>query len=254
MRALAITGVALTALAAICSFAPAAQMHHKPPSHPAIVELFTSQGCSSCPPADDLMAQLSRERRDVIVLSLPVDIWDYNGWKDTLAKPEFTLRQKHYAQSRGDHQVYTPQVVIDGQWHGVGSDRAQVLSLVDDAAASRAAQDVPFTLREQNGMVLVELGESAADLGRGAGVWLMRVIKSRVISVGRGENKGREITYTNVVRSIVRMGHWTGAAARFEMPLPEARADEADGYVVIVQKSWGDALGPILASGKGGQL
>ncbi len=242
----------LTACAAISLFAPATQAQIQ--THPAIVELFTSQGCSSCPPADDLMAQLSRERRDVIVLSLPVDIWDYNGWKDTLARPEFTLRQKHYAQSRGDHQVYTPQVVIDGQWHGVGSDRPQVMSLVEEAASLRNSQPAPFAMREHNGMVVVELGESSADLGRGAGVWLMRVVKSRVISVGRGENKGREITYTNIVRSIVRMGHWTGAPVRFEMPLPEARADEADGYVVVVQKSWGDALGPILASGKGGQL
>ena len=200
------------------------------------------------------MAQLTKERGDIIVLSLPVDIWDYTGWKDTLARPEFTQRQKLYSQSRGDHQVYTPQIVVDGQAHGVGSDRAQVMSLVEDTTSARLAHRAPLSLRETNGMLVVDLGDATGDLGRGAGVWLMRVVKSRTVAIGRGENRGREVTYTNVVRSMVRMGHWTGQAARFEMPLPEARADDADGYVVIVQKTWGDHLGPILAAGKGGNL
>ena len=221
---------------------------------PAVIELFTSQGCSSCPPADALMGQLSKDRGDVIVLSLPVDIWDYNGWKDTLARPEFSVRQKHYSQSRGDHQVYTPQVVVDGQVHGVGSDRGQLMTLMQETSAVRQAQSAPLDVREVNGMLVVDVGEGSGDLGRGAGVWLMRVVKSRTVTVGRGENRGREITYTNVVRSMVRLGFWNGAAARFEMPLPETRADDADGYVVIVQKSWGDTLGPILAASKGGAL
>ena len=250
MRAGQAKGAMLALVAAISLSASASAADNRP----AIVELFTSQACSSCPPADRLMAELSRARPDVIVLSLPVDIWDYNGWKDTLARPEFTQRQKHYSQSRGDHQVYTPQIVVDGQAHGVGSDRTQVLSLVEEMAPARHVQGVPLDVAERNGMVVVELGETTSDLGRGAGVWLMRVVKSRTVSIGRGENKGREITYTNVVRSMVRMGHWTGAPARFEMPLPEARADDADGYVVIVQKSWGDVLGPILAAGKSSNL
>ena len=250
MRAGQAKGAMLALVAAISLSAPASAGDKSP----AIVELFTSQACSSCPPADSLMAELSRARPDLIVLSLPVDIWDYNGWKDTLARPEFTQRQKHYSQSRGDHQVYTPQIVVDGQAHGVGSDRGQVLSLVEELTPARQMQSAPLAVSERNGMVVVELGETANDLGRGASVWLMRVVKSRTVSIGRGENKGREITYTNVVRSMVRLGFWTGAAARFEMPLPETRADDADGYVVIVQKSWGDTLGPILAAGKGGAL
>jgi hypothetical protein len=221
---------------------------------PAVIELFTSQGCSSCPPADELMGQLSKNRGDVIILSLPVDIWDYNGWKDTLARPEFTVRQKNYSQSRGDHQVYTPQIVVDGQSHGVGSDRSQVMSLMQETSALRQAQSAPLDVHETNGMLIVDVGEGSGDLGRGASVWLMRVAKSRTVTVGRGENRGREITYTNVVRSMVRLGFWNGAAARFEMPLPEARADDADGYVVIVQKSWGDRLGPILAASKSSAL
>ena len=221
---------------------------------PVIVELFTSQGCSSCPPADQLMADLAKNRADMIVLSLPVDIWDYNGWKDTLARPEFTQRQKHYSQSRGDHQVYTPQVIVDGQTHGVGSDRSQLLSLVEETSPARIKEVAPLSLSERNGMLIVDLGGANAQMERGASVILMRVVKSRTVTIGRGENRGREVTYTNVVRSIVRLGFWTGAPARFEMPLPEARADDADGYVVIVQKTWGETLGPILAAGKGGAI
>ena len=242
-------GAIAVLIAWICHAAPASAAER-----PAVVELFTSQGCSSCPPADLLMGQLARERRDLIVLSFPVDIWDYTGWKDTLAKSEFTARQRHYSHSRGDHQVYTPQVVIDGIAHGVGSDRQQLLSLVDEMGAARKMQGAELTLAERDGMVVVELGEGSGDLGRGAGVWLLRVASSRTIAIGRGENSGRQVTYTNVVRSVTRMGHWTGAPARFEMPHPEARGEDSGGYIVIVQKSWGDNLGPILAAGRSPNL
>jgi hypothetical protein len=239
----------LAAIAALALATPAAAL-----DRPAVVELFTSQGCSSCPPADALLGDIAHERSDVVVLSFPVDIWDYIGWKDTLAKPEFTARQKHYAQSRGDHQVYTPQVIIDGAVHGVGSDKQQVTSLVESTSATRHAVGAPMKISESDGMVVVDLGAGSGDIGHGAGVWLLRVTKSKAVSVGRGENRGRQLTYTNVVRSMVRMGQWMGAPSRFEIPLPEARTDDADGYVVIVQKSWGDVLGPILAAGKSGGL
>jgi hypothetical protein len=221
---------------------------------PAVIELFTSQGCSSCPPADSLMAQIAHDRRDVIVLSFPVDIWDYIGWKDTLAKPEFTARQRHYSLTRGDHQVYTPQVIVDGATHVVGSDKPQILSMVQKTSAARNGLSAPLTISERDGMVIVDIGAGSGDPGRGAGVWLLRVAASRTVSIGRGENKGRQITYTNVVRSITRMGHWMGVPARFEMPVPEARGEDADGYVVLVQKGWGDTLGPVIAAGKSSNL
>jgi hypothetical protein len=92
------------------------------------------------------------------------------------------------------------------------------------------------------------------DIGQGAGVWLLRVSRSKSVAIGRGENGGRQLTYTNIVRSIVRMGQWMGMASRFEMPIPEVRTDDADGYVVIVQRAWGDVIGPILAAGKSNGL
>ena len=251
-RAQAWKGIA--ALAAALLTAPFAGAPAAAAERPSVVELYTSQGCSSCPPADALLAVLAQERPDIIVLSFPVDIWDYIGWKDTLAKPEFTARQKHYAQNRGDHQVYTPQVVVDGAVHGVGSDKQQVLSLIDKTAQARNVTGAPMKVSEADGMVIVDLGAGSGDLGHGAGVWLLRVAHRKSVAIGRGENSGRQITYTNVVRSMVRMGQWMGGASRFEIPLPEARTDDADGYVVIVQKSWGDVLGPILAAGKSSGL
>ncbi|MDB5642872.1 MAG: hypothetical protein JWN07_2189 [Hyphomicrobiales bacterium] len=235
----------LAALAAMILATPATAVER-----PAVVELFTSQGCSSCPPADALIRDIARDRRDVLALSFPVDIWDYIGWKDTLARPEFTARQKHYAQSRGDHQVYTPQIVVDGAVHGVGSDKQQLAGLVESTAGARHKLGATMKISEMDGMVVVDLGASGSDIGHGAGVWLLRVARSKSVSIGRGENSGRQLTYANVVRSMVRMGQWMGGPSRFEIPLPEARADDADGYVVIVQKSWGDVLGPILAAGK----
>lgn len=219
---------------------------------PAVVELFTSQGCSSCPPADALLGRLAQERSDLIVLSLPVDIWDYTGWKDTLARPEFTTRQKNYAHSRGDHQVYTPQIVVDGVAHCVGSDRRQLNAILDSTAAARRDAGADMRVSEKDGMVVVDLGAGSGlgEGGHGAGVWLLRIARSKAVTIGRGENGGRQITYTNVVRSMVRMGQWMGQAARFEIPVPEARSEDSDAYVVIVQKSWGEVLGPILAAGK----
>jgi hypothetical protein len=239
----------LAALAALVLAAPAGAVERPP-----VVELFTSQGCSSCPPADALIGEVARDRRDVVALSFPVDIWDYIGWKDTLARPEFTARQKHYAQTRGDHQVYTPQIVIDGAVHAVGSDKHQLWSLVDSTAGSRRQVGASMKISEHDGMLVVDLGAVTGDIGHGAGVWLLRVSRSKSVAIGRGENSGRHLTYTNVVRSIVRMGQWMGAASRFEIPLVEARTDDSDGYVVLVQKSWGDVLGPILAAGKSAGL
>jgi hypothetical protein len=103
-------------------------------------------------------------------------------------------------------------------------------------------------------MVVADLGAASGDIGHGAGVWLLRVSRSKSVAIGRGENRGQQLTYANVVRSLVRMGQWMGTPSRFELPLPEARTDDTDGYVVIVQKSWGDVLGPILAAGKSPDL
>lgn len=233
-----------------CLLAPA---HAQSVERPAVVELFTSQGCSSCPPADRLIGHLA-QRSDLIVLSFPVDIWDYAGWKDTLARSEFSARQRSYAVTRGDQQVYTPQAVVDGRKHLVGSDKDLLFTAISKTGTSRGAVGASMALREANGMVIADLGPATGDIGQGGAVWLLRVARSRTIAVGRGENSGHKLTYTNVVRSMVSLGFWSGREARFELPISEALTDGADGYVVVVQKTAGGELGPILAAAKSAGL
>src|SRR3712207_4768784 len=166
----------------------------------AVVELFTSQGCSSCPPADQFLAELAG-RPDILALTFPVDYWDYLGWKDTLAQPAFTVRQRAYASARNDKQVYTPQIVVNGLKPIVGSDRAKIESVIAKSAHS-GGLPVAVTLSETGSAVTVEIGSSPDGLSGEA--WLLPVAKAREVAIGRGENKGRTITYANVVRGIVR--------------------------------------------------
>jgi hypothetical protein len=218
------------------------------PAPKAVIELFTSQGCSSCPPADQLVGELASQP-DVIALSLPVDYWDYLGWKDTLAQPAFTARQRAYASGRGDKQVYTPQVIINGSKPIIGSDRERIEAVIAKLRDSGALA-VPVSVSEANGAAMVEVGAVATE-APAAEVWLLPVVKTREVAIGRGENKGRTITYVNVVRNVVKLGDWSGQPARFDVPLAIARSGDAEAYVVLLQVS--DEAKPrmILGAAKG---
>jgi hypothetical protein len=213
-----------------------------------VVELFTSQGCSSCPPADRVLADLAREP-DVIALSLPVDYWDYLGWKDTLASPAFSARQRAYANARGDRQVFTPQMVVNGNVSCVGSDRAQIGRSMARASAGRERLPIRIDLAEAGPTLLIDLGR--ADPPASGEVWVLPVARAREVAIGRGENSGRSVTYANVVRGMTRAGFWSGAPARLEVPLKKARAGDADSYVVLLQEGDQDKPGPILGAAKG---
>jgi hypothetical protein len=214
---------------------------------PCVVELFTSQGCSSCPPADAVLAELAKVP-GVIALSLPVDYWDYIGWKDTLASPHFTARQKAYANARGDGRVYTPQAVVDGIVHVVGSDQADIAHAADNSFGRSGAMTVPVDVSASDGHLNISVGGGPAEAGRAGSVWLVRVVRSRTVKVGRGENRGKTLTYTNVVRSQTRLGDWTGAAARFEAPVSDAVGSDADGVVILVQAGSDSQPGVILGA------
>jgi len=208
--------------------------------------LFTSQGCSSCPPADALLTELAK-RPNVIALSFPVDYWDYLGWKDTLAQPAFAARQRGYAHLRGDRQVYTPQLIVNGKKPCVGSDRAQIEQFIEPEKSGHPAFPAEVTVSEEGGRVLVRVtGESEHP----ATLWVLPILKSQTVEIGRGENGGRRITYANVVRGMTRVGDWNGGEARFEVPLSAARG-EADGYVMLLQVSHGPKPGAILGAAKG---
>ena len=209
-----------------------------------VVELFTSQGCSSCPPADKLMGELIRDP-SLVGFSLPVDYWDSLGWKDTLADPRNSERQRAYARQRGDRGVYTPQMVINGSTHVVGSDKAAVQRA---RASVREGLSVPVELAVSGGKLSVNL-----PAGKGAGeVWVYALAKEVPVAVGRGENRGRTVTYHNVARRWQKLGDWSGKAASWTVPVDQFAAGGADTAAVLVQSGSpgnpGMMLGAAVAS------
>jgi len=206
----------------------------------AVIELFTSQGCSSCPPADKLVNDLAESRPDVIALTLAVDYWDYLGWKDTLAKHGHSMRQKAYARMRGDGRMFTPQVVVNGTGMAVGSDPQAVAASVE--AASTAS--VPVALSVTDGRLSVGVGGGSST----GEVWLCPLVSTVTVAIGRGENEGKQVTYHNVVRRWVKLGEWNGAAAQFETPVAAFMADGIDAVAVLVQLGSPATPGPIMGA------
>ena len=215
----------------------------------AVVELFTSQGCSSCPPADELLVEYSRQP-DIIALSMPVNYWDYLGWKDTLAHVAFTERQKAYAHSRKDRQVFTPQMIVNGKKSCIGSDRDQIEKAIQYTSKGRKTLPVNVTVGEQNGTVMIAVEETPDTAQRSAELWVLPVLKTQTVPIERGENRGKTITYANVVRGLTRVGEWLGGSARFEVPLETARSG-GDAYVVLLQSTDASRPGIILGAAKG---
>ncbi len=205
----------------------------------SVVELFTSQGCSSCPPADKILGQIARAP-DVLALSFPVDYWDYIGWKDTFAKPAYTARQHAYASARGDGAVYTPQAVVDGLAPVIGSERDALKGAMQSQAGKSGAMSVAVTLSG----AAVQVGS-----GKGSGtVWLLKIASARDVAIGRGENAGRSVTYYNVVRAMTKLGDWSGSAAQFDVPTNAS--DDSDGYAVVLQAGSAAKPGAILGAAK----
>ena len=203
---------------------------------PTVVELFQSQGCSSCPPAEANVGAIS-DRPDVLALAFEVDYWDRLGWKDTFSRPAWTARQYAYAQAMGRDGVYTPQVVVNGRVEGDGLDASALAGLLSRGDRGAGGPSVSFS----GGNVTV--GAGAAPAG-GADVWLARYIPHAVeVTIPRGENAGRTLPYKDVVREMVLLGKWRGEAATFPAPGGDASLAEA----AIVQ---GSGAGPILAAAK----
>jgi hypothetical protein len=203
----------------------------------AVIELFTSQGCSSCPAADKLLGQL-RQDPSLVALSLPVDYWDYLGWKDTLALHGHTVRQQEYAQARGDREVYTPQVVVNGVAHVLGSDKAAIEKTIAETRAKDHPLSVPVTIGIAGGKVTVSVPDSANAANANAEVWLCPYASKIPVTVERGENRGHTLTYYDVVRRWVKLGIWNGKAANFSIPVADVTKGESDidHVAVLVQR------------------
>ena len=211
---------ALTFVAALACAASAAAPTALAGETRAVIELFTSQGCSSCPPADKLLGELSKDPT-LVTLSLPVDYWDYLGWKDTLAQHGHTNRQRAYSSARGDRNVYTPQAVINGVVHVLGSDRAAIEKAIAQTRQSARPLSVPVTLKIADEKITVTVAAGSVNDGNtgSAEVWLCPITDTAPVDVGRGENSGRTLTYHNVVRRWVKLGDWNGKAETFSIPL-----------------------------------
>jgi hypothetical protein len=206
---------------------------------PVVVELYTAQGCGTCGEADTYAAKLADES-GVLVLTFPVDYWDYLGWADTFAKPEYAERQKAYVAKLSLREPYTPQVIVDGRAQAPGLKPERVEKLVRDAAkAPRDPPQVRFINSRR-----VDVGSGRTPPG-GAEVWLIRFDpRAQEVAVKSGDNRGRTLVQKNVVREITRLGAWRGRPAAFR--LPEASEDGLD-TVVLVQGSHG---GRVVAVGQ----
>jgi hypothetical protein len=217
----------------------------------ALLELFTSQGCSSCPPADKLLGELAADPT-LVAISDPIDYWDYLGWKDTLASPGDTARQRAYAHVRGDRQVYTPQIVVNGAMHVLGSDHAAIERAIAQSAQKPSVMSLPVLLSVGGGALHVNVQARVANqLGTdhaSGEVWLCPLAHMVPVAISRGENRGRTITYTNVVRRWVKLGDWTGTDANWSIPVADIKADDADAAAVMVQDGTHDKPGIILGA------
>jgi hypothetical protein len=229
---LARLAAAFVTLAALSPAALAQRGGMDVPEHavrPVVMELFSSQGCGNCPAANANLVKLA-ERSDVIALTYPVGIWDYLGWDDTFAKPEFTERQKRYNRALGYRGPYTPQVVYSGRLHGPGTS----IKDIEERFAKRDVSPYPAMLAFEKDLVLVS-GELPADTEK-AGVIVVH-FRPGVTSVtpGGGANKGKSMSYWNLVTKYEQIGEWKGGAQRFPVRC-------SSGCVVMVQKTGSEGM------------
>ncbi|CCV10609.1 conserved exported hypothetical protein [Mesorhizobium sp. STM 4661] len=211
-----------------------------------VVELFTSQGCNSCPPADEFFTELAA-REDIVALAYHVDYWDYLGWQDTLSRKENTERQYDYMRAFGSRSVYTPQAVINGRSHVNGASRREVDGALARMEKSGEGMRVGIKVSRTSDRVVIDTG----DAGTGpsdAHVVIVYFDPPQTVTIAKGENTGRSMTYWNAVSGIQTAGIWNGKAQRYELPMSEI-SKKKGGCAVLLQSVGKDGLpGPILGA------
>ena len=203
---------------------------------PAVVELFTSEGCSSCPPAEVYLGELA-QRADVLALAFHIDYWDGLGWHDRFIIPEATPRQRGYARSLRLSSIYTPQIVVDGTVDFVGSDRARIARALK---GSRTGVPIEITVRE--GSLAIDL-RSESTMAKPSDVVLFAFAHSAVSPIGRGENSGRTLTEYNIVRAVKHLGEYGGRAQTYRVDLNSLPKDATDVAVIVQSLGQGLVLG-----------
>ncbi len=211
----------------------------------AVIELYTSQGCSSCPPADALLQTLANDP-NVIALTFPVDYWDYLGWKDTLASARNSERQRAYAKARGDGAIYTPQVVVNGSTHVNGASNSEIAGALDSTMKAIAPHRVPlYFWQERNTLNIVTGAAAPGQPVKEATIWLGVVQSSATVDIKRGENSGKQLIYTNVVRELTPIGLWKGQAIKIQIPRAAVMQADTQKSVVLIQEG---KAGPIIGA------
>ncbi|MER8867202.1 thioredoxin family protein [Mesorhizobium sp. M0751] len=210
-----------------------------------VVELFTSQGCNSCPPADEFFAELAA-KEDIVALAYHVDYWDYLGWQDTLSRKENTERQYEYMRAFGSRSVYTPQAVINGRSHVNGASRKEVDGALARMERVGEGMRVGIKVSRTSDRVMIDAGDAVAGPAD-AHVVIVYFNPPQTIKIGKGENSGRSMTYWNAVSSIQTAGMWHGKAQRYELPMSEIA--KKGGCAVLLQSVGKDGMpGPILGA------
>jgi hypothetical protein len=205
-----------------------------------LLELFTSQGCSSCPPADALLDKFAKQQ-NILALSMPVNYWDHLGWKDTLATDLFTNRQRAYADARGDREIYTPQIIVNGLTHVVGSREEDIVEAME--RTDRVLKPVRIAMKIINiGGDLLISADAAPEIAkyRSGTVWLVLYSQAVKVDIRRGENNGRKVIYTNVVRHLVPAGRWEGEAMNYRLNYPSHL--DVDGGAAFLQAEPSNAI------------
>lgn len=208
---------------------------------PVVVELFTSQGCSSCPPADAYLGELA-QRPGVLALAFHIDYWNYIGWTDPFARPWASARQRGYRESLHLPYVYTPQIVVGGAAQAIGSERGTIETMIRAAARTRLPAPALSLARRGDGALIVTVGAGRAPAA-GTTLWLIGYDPRHTTEVLHGENKGRKLIDYNTVRTLRRVGAWTGAA--LTLTLPAAPGEKPGAMAVLLQEN---ATGPILTA------
>ena len=210
---------------------------------PTVVELFTSQGCNSCPPADAYLGELGR-RPGLLTFAFHVDYWNYIGWTDPFARPWATARQKAYQKSLHERFVYTPQMVVNGAAQGIGSERDTIEGLIRASAAPAIHPDLALRWRD-DGALLVDVGADVSPPRAPADIWLVGFDREEKTRVLRGENGGQTLTDYHPVRTYRRIGAWPGWSLELVVPPNEVQNAGDGGVAVLVQAS---EMGPIFAA------
>ncbi len=210
----------------------------------AVIELFTSQGCDACPPADRLLKTYA-DRKDVIALTLPVDIWDYLGWRDTLANSKYTQRLRVY--SRVLHFEFgTPQVIVSGMTHAIGSDKAAIDKAIAWTAKKFAVSQVAMQMWTEGSKLVIDVAAAPGIVEiKDATIWVAVVKRSIKVPIRRGENGGQTVTYYNVVREIMPVGMWSGKPVKFELARHSVMHSGAEICIALLQLG---STGPIIGA------